>query len=65
VSVVGAGLASIGIPRDSILKYDLALKTDKYLLLVHGPADEVLKAKHIIAATKQSDHSTHGEAVLA
>ena len=65
VSAVGAGLASIGIPKDSILKYELALKTDKYLLLVHGPADEVLKAKKIIAGTRHSSHETHGQAVLA
>jgi hypothetical protein len=33
---VGAGLVSIGIPKDSVLKYDVALKTDKYMLVVHG-----------------------------
>jgi uncharacterized membrane protein len=65
VSAVGAGLASIGIPKDSILKYDVALKTDKYLLLVHGTADEVLRAKEIIAGTKQSFHALHSETVLA
>jgi len=27
---------SIGIPKDSVLKYDVALKTDKYVLVVHG-----------------------------
>jgi len=34
VSAVGAGLVSIGIPKDSVLKYDIALKTDKFLLIV-------------------------------
>jgi len=65
VSAVGAGLASIGIPKDSILKYEVALKTDKFLLIVHGTADEVLKAKDIIGATKHSFHALHGETVLA
>src|ERR1035438_5829780 len=36
VSAVGAGLVSIGIPKDSVLKYEVALKTDKFLLVVHG-----------------------------
>lgn len=36
VSALGAGLVSIGIPKDSVLKYEVALKTDKYLLVVHG-----------------------------
>jgi len=64
VSAVGAGLASIGIPKDSILKYDTALKTDKYLLVVHGTADEVLRAQSIIAGTEHSSHLLHGETVL-
>jgi uncharacterized membrane protein len=65
VSAVGAGLASIGIPKDSILKYDVALKTDKFMLVVHGSADEVIKARDIIAGTKHSFHAFHGETVLA
>ena len=51
VSAVGAGLVSIGIPKDSVIKYDVALKTDKYLLIVHGTPDAVEKAKDIIAGT--------------
>src|ERR1700691_383974 len=54
VSAVGAGLVSIGIPKDSVLKYEVDLKTDKFLLIVHGTPDAVNKAKDIIAATEQS-----------
>ena len=54
VSAVGAGLVSIGIPKDSVLKYDVALKTDKFLLVVHGTPDDVNKAKDIIAGTEHS-----------
>src|SRR5579871_4076843 len=36
LSVLGAGLVSIGIPKDSVLRYELALKADKFLLLAHG-----------------------------
>src|ERR1035441_8769807 len=35
VSALGAGLISLGIPKDSVLKYDLALKTDTYVLVLH------------------------------
>src|SRR5271168_856019 len=38
VSAVGAGLIGIGIPKDSVVQYELALKTDKFLLMVHGTA---------------------------
>src|ERR1700723_1991488 len=49
VSAIGAGLIGIGIPKDSVVQYELALKTDKFLLMVHGTASEVEKARRIIA----------------
>jgi hypothetical protein len=36
LSALGAGLYSIGIPKDSVVKYEAALKADKFLLLAHG-----------------------------
>jgi uncharacterized membrane protein len=65
VSAVGAGLVSIGIPKDSVLKYDVALKTDKFVLVVHGSAEAVDKAKDVIAGTEQSHYAVHGEKVFA
>ena len=65
VSALGAGLVSIGIPKDSVLKYEVALKTDKYLLIVHGTEDEVDNAKNIIAGTERSSYTVHGERVFA
>jgi hypothetical protein len=65
VSAVGAGLMSIGIPKDSVVQYDVALKTDKFVLLVHGAPDAVAKAKDIIAGTEHSSYEVHGERVFA
>lgn len=65
VSAVGAALASIGVPKDSVLQYDIALKTDKYLLLVHGGADAVEKAKEIISGTQHRHYAMHAEPVHA
>ena len=65
VSALGAGLVSIGIPKDSVLKYEVALKTDKYLLVVHGTEDAVEIAKNIIAGTEHSSCTVHGERVFA
>jgi hypothetical protein len=68
VSAIGAGLIGIGIPKDSVLKYELALKTDKFLLMVHGTASEVEKARSVIANTRPIDvrlHSTEAVAVAA
>ena len=65
VSALGAGLVSIGIPKDSVLKYEVALKTDKYLLVVHGTEEAVDNAKNIIAGTEHNSYAVHGVGVLA
>jgi hypothetical protein len=51
LSALGAGLYSLGIPKDSIVKYETALKTDKFLLLAHGSADDIVHAKKILNGT--------------
>jgi hypothetical protein len=56
---VGAGLYSIGIPKDSIVRYETALKSDKFLLIAHGAAEEVAKAKEIIQRTSPVELNIH------
>jgi hypothetical protein len=41
----------MGIPKDSVVQYEAALKTDKFLLMVHGTAAEVEKARDVIEST--------------
>ena len=66
LGALGAGLFSIGIPKDSIVKYEAALKTDQFLLIAHGTAAEVAKAKDIIETTHPAQLSLHsGEAKVA
>ena len=66
VSALGAGLYSMGIPKDSIVKYEAALKTDQFLLIAHGTAAEVAKAKDIIETTNPAQFSLHsGQAAAA
>jgi uncharacterized membrane protein len=52
LSAIGAALFSVGIPKNSVLKYETAIKGDKYLVIAHGTADEVAKAKEIIEGTE-------------
>jgi hypothetical protein len=66
LSALGAGLFSMGIPKDSIVKYEAALKTDQFLLIAHGTAAEVAKAKDIIETTHPAQLAVHsGEAAAA
>ena len=55
VSALSAGLLSLGIPKDSILNYEAALKSDQYLLIAHGSVDEVNKARKIFAGFKAQE----------
>ncbi len=52
LSAFGAALYSIGIPKDSIVKYETALKAGKFLLIVHGTPDNVTTAKSIVEKTE-------------
>ena len=63
LSALGAGLVSMGIPKDSALKYETAIKADKFLLLVHGTADEINKAKDILDQGKATETHVHKELV--
>jgi len=51
LSALGAGLYSIGIPKDSVLKYETAITSDKFLVVAHGSAAEVQQAKDLLAAS--------------
>jgi hypothetical protein len=59
LSAVGAGLYSIGIPKNSVLRYETALRADKFLLLVHGTPQEVAKAKEIMDQNKAMETAIH------
>ena len=59
LSALGAGLYSMGIPKDSIVEYETALKADKFLLVVHGTADEAAKAEEILSQTKSTEVTDH------
>lgn len=48
VSALGAAMVSIGVPRDSVLAYERALKAGKFLLMVHGSRDDVDRAHEIL-----------------
>ena len=67
LSALGAGLYSMGIPKDGIVKYEAAVKADQFLLIVNGTAAEVAKAKDIIETTNpvQFSHHSGGEAAIA
>jgi hypothetical protein len=65
VSVVGAALVSIGIPMDSVIKYEVALKADKFLLVIQGTPDEISNAHKVLMGTEHHHCGLHSEPVYA
>ena len=59
MSAIGAGLYSIGVPKDSIVEYETAIKSDKFLLLAHGTATEVQNARIIMHKAQALDIGLH------
>jgi len=51
LSALGAAIYGFGIPKDSVLKYETALKTDKFLLIAMGSLIEIAHAKEILGRT--------------
>jgi hypothetical protein len=59
LSALGAGLFSIGIPKDSAVKYESSVKAGKFLLLAHGTAEEAEAARRILANTSAEEVNVH------
>jgi hypothetical protein len=59
VSAIGAGLFGMGIPKDSIVKYETALKTDKFILMVNGTTGDVERARELIGTTSPANVTMH------
>jgi uncharacterized membrane protein len=63
--VLGAGLFSIGVPKDSVLQYETAIKNEKFLLIVSGSAAEVAKAKEVLGTLQPAHLELHPESEIA
>jgi uncharacterized membrane protein len=59
LSAMGAGLYSLGIPKDSILNYETAIKTGKFVLIAHGSVEDTTRAKEILNRTQPETLEHH------
>jgi uncharacterized membrane protein len=56
---LAGALTAIGIPKDSVVRYDTALKANKFLLVVHGDAQEIQRAREILEGTDVASFDAH------
>jgi hypothetical protein len=52
VSALGVALIQTGVPKNQVVKYETALKADKYVLMVRGSAEEMQKTRFLLASAK-------------
>jgi uncharacterized membrane protein len=68
VSAMAGALTSIGIPKDSVLRYETALKANKFMLMLHGDSQEISRAQEVLKSSGLSSfehHSAQGGAPAA
>jgi hypothetical protein len=61
LSALGAALASLGVHKDSVVRYQTAIKADGFLLMAHGSAKKVERARAILAATHPLSLDLHSK----
>ena len=61
ISALGAALASIGIPNNSVVKYETEVKNGKILLIAHGTVADVERAKELLDGTATTTSTVHAE----
>jgi uncharacterized membrane protein len=54
VSAVAGALSALGVPKDSVLRYETELQADKFLLVVHGDSGEQARAAEILGEQRES-----------
>ena len=59
LSALGAALYSIGVPKDSVIQYEAAVKADNFLVMAHGTAAEMARAKAILGTANPSRLDVH------
>jgi hypothetical protein len=66
LSTLGAAVYSMSLPKESVLKYELAIETDdEFLLVAHGTASEAAKARQMISVGRPDELGTPSSALGA
>ena len=55
MSVLGAALVGLGVPQHSAIKYETESAAGKFVLIVHGTAQEIAKARSLLQLTSHEE----------
>lgn len=59
LSALAGALVSAGIPKDSVVRYEEAVKADQFLVMAHGTPDEVARARDILNSALPTELTVH------
>ena len=48
LTALGSAMLELGVQKDQVIKYEVAIKADQFLLLVHGSNDEIEHAHSVL-----------------
>jgi hypothetical protein len=51
LSAIGAALTQIGVPKDHVIRYETAIKADKFVVVVHGSTADQDKVRSVLAGS--------------
>ena len=57
--VLAAALSSLGVPKDTVIRYEAALKANKFLLIASGTAADVERARASLAGVGGKQVEVH------
>jgi len=49
LSALGAAFSQLGVAKDQVLKYELAVKADQFVMLIHGSRDDLQSVDSILS----------------
>jgi len=65
LGAVGGALSSVGVPKDSIIAFESAIKAGKFLVIVRGTPTEVTQAQAILKGLGAEDMTvTHNQELV-
>jgi len=59
LSALAGALVSIGIPKDTVLRYEEAIKADRFLVMAHGAPEEIKRVQALLRAAGPAELNVH------
>jgi len=65
LSALSAALYGIGVPKNSVIQYEAAVKADGFMVMAHGTAQEMARAKSVLDTANPSRLDMHAGVTAA